>query len=138
MPLPSLSSLFFVVARNPFEMAVSSLAYDLEPFEPFEFVRFSSLELCLADVELKGIYTLLSVFDDGTPEEFCPALVQVAVAARTYLKGVLPPPGNETCELLPRVLTRHTAPHRSAMRGCCGEIGDGNGPWREGHGWDEG
>jgi len=89
---PGSHSRFFAIYRNPVEMAVSELAYDMEEYntELYEHQRLTYEDTARCHRDDGG--------DDAFLRPFCDGLRDVLVASDTYLKGVLPPPDKDTCE----------------------------------------
>ena len=86
MQQPGPDSRFFAIYRNPIEMAVSELAYDLQEDneEWYETMRLTHED------------TAECLGDDVFLRPFCDGLRDVLVASETYLKGVLQPPRTDT------------------------------------------
>jgi len=96
---PGSHSRFFAIYRNPVEMAVSELAYDMEEYntELYEHQRLTYEDTARCHRDDGG--------DDAFLRPFCDGLRDVLVASDTYLKGVLPPPDKDTwSEYLHRLL----------------------------------
>jgi len=92
MPIPAKWSRYVSSYRNPFEMAVSSLSYDVESPESYTHYRFGTLAKCEVDGHY-GEYAKNAKGDLGTGYLFCSSTVEVGRLATGELKEVLPPPG---------------------------------------------
>eukprot|EP00966_Prymnesium_polylepis_P164294 3798459-Prymnesium_polylepis.2 len=92
---PGPQSRFFAIYRNPVEMAVSELAYDAEEDNHEAYERQRLTPEGTARCHDRG-------HPDGSKDaylrQYCDGQRDVLVASETYLKGVLPPPGKDTCE----------------------------------------
>ena len=84
-PRPANFTKVFSISRNPFEMTVSEMAYDVDGGEVYGNQIPSSIW---------GDATACLVISGKSISQYCDGLQQVSVAMRSYLKGVLPPPSS--------------------------------------------
>jgi hypothetical protein len=84
-PRPANFTKVFSISRNPFEITVSEMAYDVDGGEVYGNQIPSSIW---------GDATACSVTSGKSIPQYCDGLQQVSVAMRSYLKGVLPPPSS--------------------------------------------
>jgi len=92
---PPPSARFFTIYRNPIEMAVSELSYDIETPESYTWLYpldQTGIASCRRDTSAAQV----SLLKNGS--HYCDGLHGVMMASETYLKGVLPAPNGDNCE----------------------------------------